>query len=144
MWSHYADKYKGVCFVFDIKKESSIYSFQGQKVKYRNHLIKKFYDGTTYFEITDVLFSKDSDWSYEREVREWCISDSKEKKGISVPFDPNSLVGVIFGANTTESVKKEIKDLVFSLNKYDVEFINSYIDYSNNSIKLEENSLQLI
>ncbi|SHM20345.1 DUF2971 domain-containing protein [Myroides odoratimimus] len=144
MWSHYTDKYQGVCLIFDTSKASTIFTFKGDKVKYRKNLVKKFYDATTYFDLTDVLYSKNLEWSYENEVREVIENTNINAKGSKVLFDPKNLVGIIFGVKIEEEKKQQIKDLIISLNKYDIEYIDSYIDYQDNSIKLQKNSLNLI
>src|SRR5690606_10940540 len=60
MWAHYADNVSGVCLVFDISVEvaEGYHSYSGDKVKYRNGPVRKFYDASGKFEVTDVLYTK--------------------------------------------------------------------------------------
>lgn len=144
MWSHYAEKYCGICLVFDTRKNSSIYTFKSDRVKYRKSFVKKFYDGTKYFDITDILFSKNMEWNYEEEVREIIWFGDSDTTDRAIQFDPKHLVGIIFGAKMESKQKEEIKILINSLDKYNIELIDSYIDYKDNSIKLKENNLLLV
>ncbi|MBB2148926.1 DUF2971 domain-containing protein [Pedobacter gandavensis] len=144
MWAHYAKDATGLCLVFDtwkdVEKEHLVFS--GDKVKYRNSLVKKFYDGSGYFEITDILYSKNKIWTYEHEIREH-IRIEKGQTDRAVSFDPQSLVGIIYGAKMNKKHKETIKQLTSQLDKYNIDHIDSYIDLQNNSIRLKENQLKL-
>lgn len=144
MWAHYAENVTGICLVFDTSKDvdSEYYVFSGSKVKYRNSLVRKFYDGSPYFEATDILYSKNKIWNYEYEIREH-ITFKKGQTDRAVPFDPQSLVGIIFGARMNKKDKETIKNLTSQLNKYNIEHIDSYIDLQKNSIRLKKNQLKL-
>src|SRR5690606_31706589 len=48
MWAHYAENVTGLCLVFDtsVQVTDGGYVFSRDKVRYRNSLVKKFYDGS--------------------------------------------------------------------------------------------------
>lgn len=144
MWAHYAENVTGVCLIFDTSKEmrEGFYSFSGKKVKYRSGPIKKFYDASGIFEVTDILFTKSEVWQYEREIRE-LKSFEKGETNRMISFDPNSLVGIILGAKMSLKDKQTIKDLISQLTMYKLELIESYIDLTSNDIKLSSNQLKL-
>lgn len=144
MWAHYADNVKGICLVFDtsIKVNEDYFRFSKSKVKYRGGLIRKFYDASKYFEVTDILYTKNKMWSYEYEIRER-MSFQKENSNRSVYFDPSTLVGIILGAKMPENDKQTIRNLIKQLTKYKVEIIESYVDLSNNKIRLKNNTLKI-
>ncbi|MBD1384612.1 DUF2971 domain-containing protein [Mucilaginibacter rigui] len=144
MWSHYADNTKGICLVFDLNvvPENDYYVFSGSKVKYRNSIIKKFYDGSRYMDTTEIIYSKYKNWKYEHEIRELMTFESGTNER-TVAFDPKSLKGIIFGPKTSNKDKKTIKSLVGQLAKYHISFIESNIDLHSHSIRLLPNQLRL-
>lgn len=144
MWAHYADEYKGVCLIFDqqLQVDDMFYQFSGSKVQYSNNKVKKFFDGSGIFEVTDIFYTKNKQWSYENEVREHRTFEKGEKNRV-VSFDPKSLVGIIFGAKMQNETKRSIIDIVSNMHKYNIEFINSSIDLRNSKISLESNRLKL-
>ncbi|MES3017492.1 MAG: DUF2971 domain-containing protein [Bacteroidota bacterium] len=144
MWAHYAQNATGLCLVFDTSKDvmDEYYKFSGDKVKYRSSMVRKFYDGSPYFEVTDIIYSKRKIWSYECEVRERKTFE-KGQINRAIPFDPQTLVGIILGARMNKSDKETIKSLTSQLNRYNIEYIDSDIDLQNNSIRLKKNLLNL-
>ncbi len=68
LWSHYADKHRGICLGFDLD------DYYAQEVKYRENRLDpdatkhvKFAEISTY--VLDSLHTKYSHWQYEEEVR---------------------------------------------------------------------------
>lgn len=121
MWSHYANKYTGVCLVLDKKKILELLdneSFFIKDIKY-SHLIKypsmspELYEKNSiqYFKkyitenIDSLFFQKFNDWNYEHETRIFHLGDQNyfSIKG--------ALVGIFIG---TEFDKKLI-DLLINL-----------------------------
>ncbi|MBB6110286.1 hypothetical protein HDF23_003042 [Mucilaginibacter lappiensis] len=144
MWSHYADNTKGVCLVFDIKiiPEPNFYVFSGSKVKYRNAIIKKFYDGSPYMDTTEIIYSKYKNWKYEHEIRE-LSSFELGNANRTISFDPKCLTGIIFGPKTNSKDKETIRNLLSQLKKYQVEFMDSAIDLGSHSISVSKNRFGL-
>lgn len=74
MWSHYADRHKGICLGFDIDDEH-----QKTKVIYLNNRPsipeKRDQDFGRQF-----LLTKHEDWKYEEEVRLFCTLDEEDQE----------------------------------------------------------------
>jgi hypothetical protein len=69
LWSHYADKHKGVCLGFDIPEETAItvgYEPERLKIVKKRDLIAGEIDEKT---MRRILSTKFEDWRYEDEVR---------------------------------------------------------------------------
>ncbi len=101
MWSHYTDKYNGVCLKFDFSEKSDI-SFMPLPVKYSDEFpsIRPDEVPNEHFCIT-----KSSDWKYEEEFR--IIAP---KQGY-VSFNKGCLKEVIFGFKVTHVYMKEVIDV---------------------------------
>ncbi|MBS1257632.1 MAG: hypothetical protein MAG551_00676 [Candidatus Scalindua arabica] len=69
MWSHYADKHKGFCLGFRMTGNDAFkvrpVSYEGKYVEIK---IEDFADKYKEY-IEDIIFSKVSDWAYEKEYR---------------------------------------------------------------------------
>jgi Protein of unknown function (DUF2971) len=82
LWSHYADKHKGICLGFDV--DDSLL----QSVDYAPaRVLRRFNDGIPIdldHKLVDVLFrTKYEHWKYEDEVRMLVnLADEKEEKGL--------------------------------------------------------------
>lgn len=107
MWSHYADKHKGICLKFDIRKDPVFFNIPFE-VNYQND-----YPDINYLEIIknngkgiaqNLLATKSIDWLYEEEIR--IIKDSpyyKNHRG-NIKFLKESLIEVIFGYKVKEQI----------------------------------------
>ena len=106
MWSHYADKHKGVCLEFD---HSNISLLPAYKVKYcKDYPIVNFFKALPY-ELNKIrFFTKSRNWKYEEEYR-IVISNfaNKIKK-----FQPQILTGVICGCSMTNENIKELVEII--------------------------------
>lgn len=70
MWSHYADKHKGICLGFDIAGEHlKPVDYVDSVVKFDNSNPNKFLEYLELGEIEKLLTLKYKDWMYEKEVR---------------------------------------------------------------------------
>lgn len=109
MWSHYADKHRGVCLGFDVKEDLNFFATT-HPVKYINkyptldYIILK--DEKT---LTAVISTKQKIWQYENEYRIW----KKPNQGFYT-FNKNCLTEIIFGYNMRfdESIKSEILQIL--------------------------------
>jgi hypothetical protein len=115
MWSHYADKHKGVCLGFSINPLDNGDDFLMLCVRYA-HEIKPL----NYFRNRDIvllnwLFTKSHVWSYEEEVRIYL------KRNGFVNFNKKCLKEIHFGVRTPkeyiEKIKKLLKKNGYSVNK---------------------------
>jgi hypothetical protein len=70
MWSHYADKHKGICLGFDIADEHlKPVDYVDSVVKFDNSNPSKFLEYLEMVGIDKLLTLKYKDWTYEQEVR---------------------------------------------------------------------------
>ncbi len=108
MWSHYADKHKGICLGFDVPEDYLI------KVEYVDSRIAIEFDDESKENINSnfvqKLFStKFIDWSYEKEKRMFVTLEEtdEESENYFYPFgDDLVLREVILGSRSTSSVKE--------------------------------------
>ena len=105
MYSHYSDSHKGICLQFNITDDTfyqTLYS-----VHYEKEIpCIRYFKQTPESLIKLQLSTKQSEWSYEKEWR--IINPSKAG---FVSFPPQSLTGIIFALNTSESDISLIKEL---------------------------------
>ena len=131
MWSHYADKHKGVCLKFDTSKQPDFFD-RLIKIEYQpEYPFYNFIRDKKGFQRHRVAI-KSIDWEYEQEYRVL-----KKEKGL-IKFDPKCLVEIMFGLRTededieiikdyckrTEFVHVNLKRAKKSDNKFGIEFTN--------------------
>ena len=98
MWSHYANSHQGFCLEFDISKAPF---GSAHPVRYQQ---KRLYDlSAVHTNAKTLLLTKYKDWRYEEE---WRII--AEKGGVTYPFPPDALTGVIFGCRMLETDKVKV------------------------------------
>ena len=104
LWSHYADKHKGICigFNFPYKYDEK---FILCPVKYINEI--KPIDGMsdTLRIIMYWLTTKSKRWEYEQEIRAICKNEIKSENEY-IKYDPKYINEIIFGCNVTDSELK--------------------------------------
>lgn len=76
MWSHYADKHKGICLGFDLSQWNNLKGYQFGPVQYKAqkpiNLLELFNDDLSSFSqktAHQLIFTKNPDWHYEKEWR---------------------------------------------------------------------------
>lgn len=105
LWAHYSDKHKGVCLVFDTTKDTAFFD-RVYSVKYRSNYPRiNFIKDRSRFD--ELVLTKSIDWIYEQEVRVM-----KDIGAQLYDFNPNSLIGVIFGCKTGIAEINRIKALL--------------------------------
>jgi hypothetical protein len=99
MWSHYADKHRGVCLQFDTSRDFPMLSRAvpvipaiGEDLPTVNYIVG-FID-----QILNMLLSKHEGWQYEKERRIILYGQSRRYLDIR----PDSLRSIIFGLHATE------------------------------------------
>ncbi len=119
MWSHYASQHFGIAVEFDEK-----HPWFDQKITPSDdirHLVQVSYvqnpHPKTWREVrgTDMLYTKDAQWSYEREWRIIRpVKDGAEIAPAITCFDvpPDAILSITFGSRTTPTLEKEIRSLV--------------------------------
>jgi len=94
MWSHYANKHKGICIRFSIDQDSEIAMYIAE-VKYSADFPQLYINEEEYF---DLFFKvKYIEWQYEKEIR---IIKPKAG-GEFLTIGNNEIDAVIFGVNTS-------------------------------------------
>lgn len=116
MWSHYANKNAGMCLVFNSHKAGLIRD-NVVPVQYYDRYPSNLVDARRIDDLgmltKQLLASKSSDWSYEREWRAFMVNnnsgDADEMKGALYKYDPSLLSGVVLGINTKSSDIERVK-----------------------------------
>jgi hypothetical protein len=80
LWSHYADKHRGICLGFDVDDRGLR---PVDYVEERSDLTMPPTKETA----DELLFSKYRDWQYEEELRNWFKLDEREDGHYFYPFD---------------------------------------------------------
>jgi len=134
MWSHYADKHRGVCLGFDVPDKYLI------KVKYINSRLAIEFDDNEQENINSdfvqKLFStKFSDWEYEKEWRMFIGLDETDPDSGLYFYNFNSdmlLKEVILGSRcqtTTDSIKT-----ILSGSEHNISIIKSRLAFKSFSV----------
>ena len=87
LWAHYADKHRGICLGFDVQLARS----RVRKIRYvpqRLPAPRMLQPSVA----TNWLFTKGSDWQYEKEVRVFASRDVSENGHYYAKFRPNGLI----------------------------------------------------
>ena len=129
MWSHYAEEHTGFVLMFDnshdfFKGETPLPGFaKPEPVQYKSER-----PSTTIEEVTmsDIFFTKGSDWQYEKEWRylKFLNDADKRHETPNTPsvelfrLPPKCIRGVILGCRSS----KELKDTIVALRHDDPEF----------------------
>ena len=80
LWSHYADKHRGVCLGFDVDDGGlKAVNYVAERSSLQMPLTKETTD--------ELLFTKYRDWHYEEELRHWFDLDEREDGHYFYPFD---------------------------------------------------------
>jgi Protein of unknown function (DUF2971) len=134
MWSHYANKHKGICLKFDWKIHSEYFS--GYKVIYKKKLPEITYNGRGELEAASIFLTKLNHWKYEKEIR----AITKIEKGIQkAAFNPKALKGIIFGEQIAISDKQTIMNIIKGNTEYhNVEFSNAFIEKKSLKMKFRK------
>lgn len=129
MWTHYSDKYMGLCMKFDILADPDLFMVPFH-VLYKNEYPKFNYirnrDGLAKF----LVETKSKDWEYEQEIRVM-----KQGPGF-YSFRKEALVEIIFGLRTIEEKRKEIIDALANTSCSNVDIKSCLISDSRFEIKI--------
>lgn len=124
MWSHYANKHKGVCMTFDMTKLTSIaltlYNVEYPKVYPSYNVIR---DSENFKSLRFLIATKSQEWEYEDEVR--IIRDDRTMpyRG-KVLFNKKALVSIDFGYKTSIEEVARVTKLLNEVGGY--EHVNLY------------------
>jgi len=104
MWSHYADRHKGICIGFNPRKSKTINLIL--HVSYEQDFRTVEYFSEKEEALMSMMITKSIDWQYEEEMR--IIKDYNGR----LPFEKECVQQIIFGCRTLDSDKKQIKELI--------------------------------
>ena len=111
MWSHYADKHKGVVLQFERKGLKKRFNYL-EDVKYKNNIIDVKILGNNLKEWDKLLLlNKSSDWNYEEEWRIITEPEKRRDKHINprvFRFPKEILTGIILGCEISKADKDRI------------------------------------
>lgn len=111
MWAHYADSSKGICLVFNWRKDLNAF-MAPLTVKYSAE--KYVWDGdlTEAERAQDLLARKSDVWAYEHEIRVVKNIPSRyTNTSRNYDFKTEALSEIIFGVNASQQTIDEVKDL---------------------------------
>jgi Protein of unknown function (DUF2971) len=111
MWSHYADKHKGICLKFEMHKDPNFFTIP-VKVDYPEKYPQFDYFSlrkTEYGLVQFLVGTKSADWSSENEIRIVKPKSQFEINRGKITFNKDSLVEVIFGYKCNLEDANEIK-----------------------------------
>ncbi|HXN72747.1 MAG TPA: DUF2971 domain-containing protein [Candidatus Acidoferrales bacterium] len=80
LWSHYADKHRGICLGFDVDDRGL------KPISYASRR-PRLKIPPTIEDMDRLLFTKFQDWQYEEEWRNWFRLDQREGDHYFYPFD---------------------------------------------------------
>ncbi len=116
MWSHYADKHRGVCLKFSPRLDSNLftklYAVEYSKNSGNYDFINKMEES-----FNKVITLKSIDWSYEEEFRVVKYDQERGQK-----FNKNALKEVVFGCESTSDEIERIMKLAFDNGFHHVNF----------------------
>lgn len=112
MWSHYADKHRGMVMEYDISFDINLFRF-ALPVIYNEKLPEINFMTQQNKSIKSVLKNKSHDWNYEQEVR--LINDNPAGTPNRIRINLESLRSVIFGHRTS---KEDIEKVKTALKKF--------------------------
>lgn len=121
MWSHYADKHKGVCLGINLGSTNNYiimpvnYITESFRLNFYKHLNPDLH--LLYL----WLFYKSHIWEYEKEVRAICpsISNKCDNAQRLIKFPKADLKEIYFGLKTSETEVREMEQLLSEL-EYDL------------------------
>ena len=113
MWSHYADKHKGICLGFSFKDEEE--KFIQAPISYENEIKPINYAEDTRLGVYKWLFSKSHVWSYEEEIRRV----SNIGKGL-IPYRTNELKEIYFGLRFDRNKIENFNKYVLNKGSYEI------------------------
>lgn len=119
LWSHYADKHRGVCIKFDINQDLDFFRFP-LKVDYPanyplfNYIRASLNPSPSQMTIQFFFATKPYNYRYETEVRIIKENATSTPHRGAIKFRKEALIEVVFGYKTSNQQMKELHDLITS------------------------------
>ncbi|MDB5734612.1 MAG: hypothetical protein JWN16_1249 [Alphaproteobacteria bacterium] len=105
MWSHYAERHKGICLGFDVPDEKF------KQVQYTN-LRVKLSKKTSEDEIASLLFLKYAGWSYEEEWRAWAKLEDKTEGHFFKEFGPDLTLREVYIGSFSQVSRMQVGEAI--------------------------------
>lgn len=136
MWSHYADKHKGIVLKFKKDLNGTLAPILLPVQYFRKYPIIDI-EGIPKEQLISVLYkvicSKGINWKYEMEWRAVTKKNSKLQY-----YNKNELVGIFFGLKTSEETKKEIYELINNSGYINIDFREAEFDTLKFKVKYKK------
>ena len=107
-WAHYADQHKGLCLEFDTTKSIGSNPITAAiDVTYQQPVpVVRWFVASEEENVRGIFLTKSLEWEYEREHR--VIVNARA--GTRIPYPPEALTGIIFGARIAPKVEAEVSE----------------------------------
>jgi hypothetical protein len=129
MWSHYSSNHQGMCLGFEVEDPSSAGIY---KVNYSDDYPELDFNNLWHKDgMMKVLWTKSSDWAYEKEWRMITVDGGK------LETYKGNLVDVILGCRAKDHDKQEIKSL---LKGKKIDFWDAKLDDKRFKINIQKQS----
>jgi hypothetical protein len=150
LWAHYSAAHKGFAIEFDAahsffdrRRSENDELFHLRKVKYAN---RSSHDRTlSDLDGEDVLVTKESSWSYEKEWRVLLPLDSADTvmdhegdKVYLYSIPASAISGVVLGARASDHLQQEISNLLQRDEFNHVKLVRATLDSSNQKILVND------
>lgn len=107
LWSHYADKHRGMCLGFDVDDRGlRAVDYVEERSDLKMPPTKESTD--------ELLFTKYRDWQYEEELRNWFKLDERQDGYYFYPFDSFVQLREVMAGPLCTTPKEEIDDALKS------------------------------
>lgn len=103
LWSHYADKHRGICLGFEVDERGL------KQVRYVSKRTNLKIPPTA-ASISELLFTKFLDWQYEEEWRNWCRLEKRNGDFYFCAFDNSLQLSEVIAGPLCEITKAEIDE----------------------------------
>ncbi|WP_052767513.1 DUF2971 domain-containing protein [Brachyspira hyodysenteriae] len=140
MWSHYADKHKGICIEYDISQlQNNNNNFILKKIDYNSSMLLFDLKNEILLDndksvksIIDLFTVKSKEWEYEDEYR--ILFYDEENKNPNGTLINLPIKSICFGVQTSKEDKELVYNIVKSINE-------KRLNYNNDIIKLYQAEL---
>jgi len=134
MWSHYADKHRGICIEFKpVKEEHDNFYYQAQKVIYPKennppHLNFYKYRNNPEKEATKLLSTKALHWEYEGEWRIIDVKNGPSKRSIPEGIISSVILGCRIEENDRDLIMKLASSYPIPITIYQAKIKSNYYE----------------
>ncbi|MBG58195.1 MAG: hypothetical protein CMK46_07915 [Porticoccus sp.] len=141
IWSHYADRHRGLCLGFDVADESvAPVSYSGRRLAVELESLKTPRDLSGEY-VRKILFTKYAHWKYENEYRGFVtLEEVDETTGLCFAEFSERLIlrQVIVGAEST--VSREYLSEALGEDQQNVELVKARLAFKSFSVVRQKNS----